>query len=108
MNRQLAMVALLAACSTPAMAGDTDDPLAALARESGLTERQYRMLAGPSTSYAEYRTSYGYLRHQLQRAALREAREAEAREAAEAAATPDAGVEARDAGVETYAVPDER
>ena len=108
MNRLLAMAALLAACSTPAMAGDADDPLAALARESGLTERQYRMLAGPSTSYAEYRTSYGYLRHQLQRAALREARAAEAREAAGGAATQEAGVEARDAGVETYAVPDER
>lgn len=104
MTKHIAATVLLTLCTGPAFAGGTHDEMAALPRESGLTARQYRMLAGPSTSYAEYRTSYSQLRHQLQRAAAREARELEAADAA------DAVLESRtiEAEAETYALPEER
>ena len=62
------------------------------------------MLAGPSSSYAEYRTSYGHLRRKLQLAAMREAREAESFEAVESLESP----AATSTEAETYALPDDR
>ena len=98
------VVAMLLVCCAPALAVAAEPDMAALAREAGLTERQYRMLAGPSSSYAEYRTSYGHLRRKLQLAAMREAREAESFEAVESLEAP----AATSTEAETYALPDDR
>lgn len=50
------LAAALLAVSAPALAGD--GPCKQLARETGLTERQVRMIVGDRTAFAEYRTSY--------------------------------------------------
>lgn len=104
MKKSLGIATLLALCCAPAVANAASSELAEMAREAGVTERQYRMLVGASSSYAEYRTSYGHLRRQLQRAAMREAHELETLEAVEAAqATASPRAEA-----ETYALPEDQ
>jgi hypothetical protein len=56
MNIRLATLAVaLMAVSAPALAGD---PCKQLARETGLTERQVKMVIGDRTPFAEYRTQY--------------------------------------------------
>ena len=107
MTKRRVVATLLVLGCAPTLAGAASDELAAMAREAGVSERQYRMLIGASSSYAEYRTSYGQLRRQLQRAAMREAREAESFEAVEAVEATKAVV-APHAEAETYALPDER
>ena len=100
MKIRLGWALLAALCSGSAFAGQADDEIRALAQEYGMTERQIRMLNGPSTAYAEYRTSYGYLRHKMRQIEARAAREAEiqAEVDARAAAEPHA---------ETYALPED-
>ncbi len=100
MKIRLGWALLAALCAAPAFAGEADDEIRALAYEAGMTERQFRMLNGPSTSFAEYRTSYGYLRHKMRRLAALEAREAEIRMEADARA-------AREAEAQTYALPED-
>lgn len=56
MNIRLATLAVaLMAVSAPALAGN---PCKQLAQETGLTERQVKMVVGDRTPFAEYRTSY--------------------------------------------------
>ena len=100
MTMRMTWALLAALCAAPAFAGQSEDEIRALAQEAGITERQLRMLNGPSTAYAEFRTSYGYLRHKMRVQALRDAREAEIRMEADARAAE------RDAA-RTYALPED-
>jgi hypothetical protein len=66
-------IGLLAA--TPAMA-QNDREIEALARETGLSEREIRMAFGARTAFAEYRTSHARVMDKIKRA-LEERRAAE-------------------------------
>jgi hypothetical protein len=56
--KKLPMIALIAlAVAGPALAGSSR-ALDELAEQSGLRERELRMLAGAPSAFAEYRTSY--------------------------------------------------
>ena len=49
-------VAVGAAVAAPALA--QEDPIATLAKQSGLSERKVRMLVGARTAFAEYRSTF--------------------------------------------------
>jgi hypothetical protein len=100
MKIRLGWALLAALCSAPAFAGEADDEIHALAQETGMTERQIRMLNGPSTAYAEYRTSYSFLRNKMRRLAALEAREAQIQMEVDARA-------AEEERAETYALPED-
>jgi len=61
-NRILLSILLLTACGAASARGAD---VAALAERTGLTERQVRMVLGPPSSYAEYRTSYWIAEHRV-------------------------------------------
>jgi hypothetical protein len=50
------------------LAAHADDSVAQLARETGLTERNVRMVLGARTPYAEYRVMYSRVERQFKRA----------------------------------------
>lgn len=50
------------------LAAQADDTVAQLARETGLTERNVRMVLGARTPYAEYRVVYNRVQRQFKSA----------------------------------------
>ena len=70
-NIHAAVLLLAATMAAPACAGDK--ALAALADETGLSQQQVRMVLGPRTARAEYRTSYDRVERKF-KAALGEQR----------------------------------
>lgn len=50
------------------LAAQADDTVAQLARETGLTERNVRMVLGARTPYAEYRVVYNRVERQFKNA----------------------------------------
>jgi len=50
------------------LAAHADDTVAQLARETGLTERNVRMVLGARTPYAEYRVMYSRVERQFKQA----------------------------------------
>ena len=65
-TKQLLLLALMAA--TPALAGaGPHSHLADLATQTGLSERQVRMVVGGHTAYAEYLTQYDWARRRMVR-----------------------------------------
>ena len=67
MKMRLLVVLVAALASGTAMAGGRED-IQTLAEQSGLTERQVRMVLGTPTAFSEYRTSYVASKHKLMRA----------------------------------------
>ena len=87
MNRKLLVLAAAAALLAAGAASARSPDLAALAAQSGLTERQVRMVLGAPVSFAEYRSSHRDSRDRLRRAVG--GREALSRLAAEYRAAQD-------------------
>ncbi|MCA0297498.1 MAG: hypothetical protein LCH68_00620 [Proteobacteria bacterium] len=59
---------LAAVLAAAPFAAQADDSVAQLARETGLTERNVRMVLGARTPYAEYRVVYNRVERQFKRA----------------------------------------
>lgn len=62
------LAAIIVATLAPLAAQATEDPIALLARQSGLSERQVRMVIANGTAYGEYRTYYVRAKQQLVKA----------------------------------------
>lgn len=58
MKMRTMVAAMLLVASGAASAGDRSVDVQAIARESGLSERQVRMVLGSPSGFAEYRTSF--------------------------------------------------
>ena len=67
MNTRTALL-MAAAMAIAPVAAHADDTVAQLARETGLTERNVRMVLGARTPYAEYRVMYNRVERQFKRA----------------------------------------
>lgn len=65
MSAKTSVLAALLAITSPAQAGDS---VAELSRDSGLRERNVRMLLGARTPYAEYRCCYSRMLRQFKEA----------------------------------------
>ena len=67
MNARTASL-MAAVLAVAPLAAHADDSVAQLARETGLTERNVRMVLGARTPYAEYRVMYSRVERQFKRA----------------------------------------
>lgn len=67
MNARTASL-MAAVLAVAPLAAHADDSVSQLARETGLTERNVRMVLGARTPYAEYRVMYDRIERQFKRA----------------------------------------
>lgn len=88
MNRKILLIAAVSALLAAGAAAARSPDIGALAEQSGLTERQVRMVLGAPVAFAEYRSSYRDSRDRLRRAVG--GRDALSRLAAEYRAAQDA------------------
>lgn len=72
MNARI-LYGILLALATAAPAFADDDDIQRIADRTGLSTRQVRMVYGPSTAYAEYRTSYDFARDRVHDAIIEDA-----------------------------------